>query len=242
MSTRLFHDEEEEESLFQRHRWLLPLILVAAAGGIGFAATQYKGGPSAPVRAPEHMMTISLPPLPPPPPPKIEPPKVEPPKEEKKEEMVPQEEVKPDEKPPEAAKPADEPPPLGTNNTGPGSDNFGLGGYKPGGIGNGSGIGGPGGGGGRSKFGWYAAKVQASVAEAMRHNSRTRTASMSLQVRIWADSDGRISRAQLIGSSGDAGVDSALTNDVLTGLRLDQAPPQDMPMPIVMRLTAKKPN
>jgi protein TonB len=62
---------------------------------------------------------------------------------------------------------------------------------------------------------------------------------MSLQVRVWPDSGGRITRAQLVGSSGNPAVDQAIKNQVLTGLQL-QAPPADMPVPIVLRLTARK--
>jgi outer membrane biosynthesis protein TonB len=92
-----------------------------------------------------------------------------------------------------------------------------------------------------SKFGWYAAKVQSSIRDALGRNSTTRSATLSLQVRVWADSNGRITRAQLIGSSGNASVDQAIRNQILTGLQLPQAPPPDMPMPINLRITARKP-
>ena len=104
----------------------------------------------------------------------------------------------------------------------------------------GKGIGGSGGGG--TKFGWYAGKVQSSVASALRNHRRTRSAKLSIKVRIWADSSGRVTRASLEGTSGDPATDSAITNEILTGLQLPEAPPQDMPMPIVMRISAKRPN
>ncbi|RZJ80508.1 MAG: TonB family protein, partial [Brevundimonas sp.] len=69
----------------------------------------------------------------------------------------------------------------------------------------------------------------------------TRNATMSLQVRVWPDSGGRITRAQLVGSSGNPAVDQAIRGQVLTGLQLPQAPPADMPTPIVLRITARKP-
>jgi len=153
--------------------------------------------------------------------------------------MIAQEEVKPDEAKPEDPKP-DEPPPIGTNNVGSGPpDGFGLGAYKGGG---GNGIGGTGRRVGGSKFGWYASKVQSSISEAMRKNTSTRKASLSLQVSIWADGTGRVTRAKLAGSSGDPAVDEALRNSVLTGLQLSEPPPADMPMPIVLKLSARKPD
>jgi protein TonB len=92
-----------------------------------------------------------------------------------------------------------------------------------------------------SKWGWYAGQVQSTVAEAVRRNPRTRTANLRVQIRIWSSPTGRITRAQLVGSSGDPSVDNAITNEVLNGLQLQQPPPKEMPMPIVLRLTARRP-
>lgn len=150
--------------------------------------------------------------------------------------------VEKDEKPPDP-KPKDEPPPtnLGTNIKGPGgSDGFGLGT-----SGNGGGLGlGTGGNGGRqgSKWGWYAGQVQSKVAEALRQHPGTKAASMSVKVRIWADMTGRVTRAQLDASTGDATLDRTLQDKVLTGLRLAEPPPEGMPMPIILRLSARRSN
>jgi TonB family protein len=92
-----------------------------------------------------------------------------------------------------------------------------------------------------SKFGWYAAKVQSAIREALGRNSSTRSATMSVQVKVWADANGRITRAQLVGTSGNPAVDQSIKGQVLTGLQLPQAPPADMPMPINLRITARKP-
>lgn len=149
--------------------------------------------------------------------------------------MVAQEKVEEEPKPEEPA--PDEPPPISTNLTGNGPGMAGLGAFKPG-QGNGSGR--IGGGGGGSKYGYFASKVQKTIAGAMRSHPRTRSASFSLTARIWADASGRITRATLSGSSGDAAVDAALKGEVLVGLLLDEPPPAGMPMPIVMRLNARK--
>lgn len=139
------------------------------------------------------------------------------------------------EKPQDKPEPA--PPDLGTGLKGDGpADGFGVGS----GNGNGNQIGGTGGGGG--KWGWYASQVQSRISDALKHNPRTRSASMRVQVRVWPDSTGRITRVQLSDSTGDAAVDEALKNEVLTGLQLQEPPPTGMPMPIVLRLTAKRPN
>ena len=149
--------------------------------------------------------------------------------------MIEQEVVQDDEPPPEDAAP--EPPSdvdLGAGS--PGGSGPSIGG---GGGGSGSRIGSRRGSG--SKFGWYAAKVQSSIREALGRNPSTRSATMSLQVRVWADSNGRIIKAQLVGTSGNPAIDQSIRNQVLTGLQLPQPPPADMPMPINLRITARKP-
>ncbi len=185
--------------------------------------------------APDQEITITLPPPPPPPPP---PPKVEPPppveKPPEPEEMVEQE-VVPDDEPPPDDSPIDTPPSdLGSNATGSGPS-IGAG---TGGSGR---IGGTGRKGGGSKWGYYAAKVQTTVKDALGRNGSTQKASFSMQVRIWADSTGRITKAILVGSSGSPAVDQAIKNQVLVGLQLSEPPPAGMPMPITMRISASKP-
>jgi protein TonB len=211
------------------------LLAVVLAGGV---ISMFRSGSQEPKRVAkkDQIITIQLPPpAPPPPPPTVIPP---PPPPDKQEEMVKQEPVKEDEKPPDN-KPPDAPPPLDLGPGVAGGTGPSLGG--PGGGGNGQ-IGGTGRGGSGSRFGWYAAKVQSSIKEALQHNSATRSATMNLTVRIWPDSTGRITRAELIGTTGNAAVDQALRNQILTGLQLPQAPPADMPTPIVMRIEARKPN
>ena len=100
----------------------------------------------------------------------------------------------------------------------------------------------PSAGSGKTKWGWYASQVQARVSEALRGNARTRAASGRVEVRIWADTTGRITRAKLIGTTGDSAIDRAIEGEALTGLRLSEPPPDGMPMPIVMRVTARRPN
>jgi TonB family protein len=174
---------------------------------------------------------ISLPPPPPPPPPpKQEPPKPEEPKFQK--EDAPSEEKPPDKAPePEAA-------PISTSIQG--NDASGLAAGNGGGMG-GNGFGGKGGGGG-SKYGWYAGKVQARVADALRTHKKTRSAIMSVQVRVWADNTGRISKVSLAQSTGNPELDAAIKNEVLANVVLSEPPPQGMPMPIVMKFNARRPN
>lgn len=174
-----------------------------------------------------------LPPPPPPPQPTPPPPEPEQAPPPDAPEFV--EEKAPD-SPSEAA--PDEPEPMGSNIQGDGpADAFGLTGKGGGGK-----IGGRGQGGGQgSKFGWYAGRVQNAVSGALRNHRLTRTASMSITARIWVDSSGRVSRAVIEGSSGNREIDSALEQEILGRISLGDAPPEGMPMPIVMRINAKRP-
>jgi periplasmic protein TonB len=203
-------------------------VVLLLLGGLAFYF--FKGLIPPPHKPEEIMVTLLPPPLPPPPPPPP-PPKIPPPPEQK---MVEQPKV---EKPePKLEAKVDKPPgPPGPKASGPPSDD-GIGGA---GGGSGDGLGG---GGGGSKYGWYAAQVQARIADALRQNSKTRDISLKIKVRIWSDSNGRIVRAELSGSSGDPSVDIALKNEVLVGLQLQEPPPQDMPMPIVMMIREQRPS
>lgn len=213
------------------------VILVIALLVAGIWAVSRGSKTTVKAAAEEQTMTITLPPPPPPvTPPPPPPPQNEPPPPEE-EEMIAQEEVTEEEEAPDD--PSPEPPP--DLDLGPGS----AGGTGPaiGGGGKGTGrIGGTGSRGSRSKFGWYAAKVQSCIRDALARNPSTRTATFSsLNVKIWVDATGRITRVQLIGTSGNAAVDQAIRSRILTGLQLPQGPPADLPMPVNLRISARKP-
>lgn len=231
-SSELIH-EAEDDGFAKRHRVLL---IVAGALMLGLVIYFFpKPGPSAPVKKAERIVSITLPP---PPPPKVAPPppKVQPPEKLEKE-TAPTEAPKA----PKAQPKADNPP--ASLATGIKGDGPGMGLSSSGnGIGGGNSIGAKNGDGGGSKFGWYAGQIQSKVTQAMQRNPKTQKASLArLEVRIWPDGTGRVTRAELASSTGDAGVDSAIRDQVLTGLQLQEPPPQGMKLPIVLRLAARRP-
>ncbi len=226
-------DDDDEDGFLQRFR--VPIIIgLLLLGGAGYAifGKPATAKPKAPPKAPPQQV-VRIQPLPPPPPP---PPKVQPPppkQEEKKLDEAPMEKPEPK---PEAAKPkpVDEPAPLGTGLVGKGPGMSGLGRSGNGGGGNGTG------GGGGDMFAWYASQAVSPITSALRNNSRTRAASMSVVAHIWVDGSGKITRGQLMGSSGDPSVDEAIKNEVLPGVQLSEAPPAGMKMPIKLRLNARR--
>lgn len=206
---------------------------IVVVGGV--LAFTLKGGESKPKpKRAETMVMIA--PLPPPPPPKIEPPKPEPPKEQPKEEMIEQEPVAAEEPPPSEEPAPEAPPDLGSNIVGDGPNTFGLkaggGNGLPGGTG--TRLGGRGG----SRFGNSAFKIQSAIGGELRRNERTRKALFSGKASVWIDRTGRITRAR--GDTDNPVVNAALAND-LVGFQLPEAPPADMPMPVQLRLSGRKP-
>jgi len=142
---------------------------------------------------------------------------------------------KPKDEPVKDAKNEEPPGPLSLDAkaVGPG-DLFNLGG-KPGGN--------PyGGGGGGSRWGWYASLVTSQVQEALRANPRTRNMSARIEIRLWADGFGHVTRVQLTPSTGNAELDAAIRDDVLGRLMLREPPPKDAPMPMVTRVTGQRPS
>lgn len=176
---------------------------------------------------------------PPPPPPPVTPPKVEEP-DTTRVNLKPQDLLPPDE--PRPASPPAGPLALAAEGEGPG-DAFNLVGNPGGrgllsGGGLGDGSGGLGGGGG-NPFGWYYAQVADELGEALRRNKSITSASLRVELRLWTDPSGRVSKVQLLKSTGDADVDQAIQS--MVGLRLRQPPPPGSPMPMVLRVTARRP-
>ncbi len=223
MRTHLEDDEPEEpqQSFFRRYRIAIIVTGVVLAGIVVVAKLAMSSGGTS---KRETLTLVSL--APPPPPPVVPKPPPPPPEEQKIDQPMIKEEQ------PEEAPPQNEP--LSTGIKGNGANSFGL--SNKGGSGM---IGGEHGKG--TKWAWYASQVQSNVQQALQRNRRTRSANMSVSVRVWPDANGRINRAQLAGTTGDPSLDAAIRDEVLTGLQLAQPPPADMPKPITLRLAARRP-
>jgi TonB family protein len=217
-------DDEEKATGFKK--WRTPLIVTLLGATVIFYAvkTLSQADGSNAKKDAIAVVQIALPPAPPPPPP---PPP--PPDQLKEEKMVEQEEEKEAEPEPEPA----------TTTAIKGNAGGGI--QIAAGRGNSFFTKRPEAG-NKTKWGWYASQVQASISDALRRHPRTRKASMMIEVRIWADATGRITRAKLDRSTGDAALDAVIRDEALVGLQLQQPPPEGMPMPIVMRMSARRPN
>jgi periplasmic protein TonB len=235
-------EDEEELGFYRRYRypiWLGVGVLLIAPITLALKTLTTK-------QPPHQVASINfvklLPPVSTPTPPPPQPQSTPRPQEqmiEQKQMVEPETKpIHPDDKPREDNKRQAPPGPLGVNAKGEGqADAFGLVG-RPGG----NGLLNGGGGGGGTRFGWYAAQVQSRIEDALHQNTKTRTASISgVPIRIWVDNTARITRAKIVGSTGDPSLDSAITNEILSGLQLKEPPPSDMPMPIMIRVAAHRP-
>jgi len=98
------------------------------------------------------------------------------------------------------------------------------------GLGEGDGVG--------SRYAWYYAKLAAQIEDVYRKDKRLSTASTRVEIRVWADRSGRISRVELVKSTGDSELDRVIQSVV--GLKLRDPPPSDIPMPMLARITARR--
>lgn len=214
---------------WQKYRYFI-IGLPVVAGVVALAMGMSSKTSSKP--APKKQESMIVPVTPMPPPPKVEPPPPQQEPEPEKTEEIKQEEIveEPEEAPPEDAPPT---------TTGPvGNDAFGL---KKGNGGSGARaatgprrIGG--------KWDRYALSLQNSIAGGLRRHSLMKKAAVTVGVKIWVDSSGLVTRAAISSSSGDSALDTALRSEILPGMQLAEPPPADMPMPINLQVTARRPN
>ncbi len=223
-------------SLFARHGIKLCVAACVVAGVVFFMVPGKKSsGPERPP-APRVVNIIVPPPPPPPPPPKPRELKPEPAREDQQ--MIMQETIAEAEQAPSNA-PAPSDAPLGTGVVGNGpADGFGLGtGPGGGGLFGGGGARSSGSG---SRWGWYAGQVQSGIQSALSAHPRTRALSLDTRVRLWLDATGRVERVELSGPGIPPDVVVAV-REALVGLQMRQTTPGDMPMPIVLRISARRP-
>jgi len=170
-------------------------------------------------------ITLVKPPPPPPPPPEEKPPEPE----IKEEVKIDQPQPTPD---PQQAEEA--PAPL---NVGDGAE---------GGIDVGGSRGTPtlaGSGGGGNPWGRYDAllneAVSAAFQQALARDKALKGKNYKVMVKVWIDSGGKIERATLLDSTGDAHADEVLKEALNSMRALREVPPADMPQPVKVRVTSR---
>jgi protein TonB len=160
---------------------------------------------------------------PPPPPPEVEPPPPE----------VEQVDVPEPETPDDA--PADLPPAselLGLDAEGvAGADGFGLVGNKGGRDLLASGSGG--------RFAWYSGVLKEDLLAFLSDYKELRARRYDVQLKLWLADDGSVNRVDLQTSTGDEELDRELRMRLASLDRVTEAPPDDLPQPIRLRIVSR---
>jgi hypothetical protein len=81
--------------------------------------------------------------------------------------------------------------------------------------------------------------MQPEIEAVLRRSKKLAASQTVAELRIWWDASGRITRVQPVGSS--AAPEVADEFRALVGLQLRQAPPSDIPNPVIMRIRAHRP-
>jgi protein TonB len=213
------------------HSWLPRAIGVAVLLGIVAMIWHLAGSKVGVRREAPRIATIT--PLPPPPPP----PKEKPPEPKKIEEEVKQTVDKPEPmKPIEAPKTSNDVAKQVTINSDAqaGTDSFNIG------AGSGGGMVGSGGGTGTGT-GSYDQYLGYAIQQAVQRDDRVNHLVFDIRVDIWMDGDGRLSKAQLVGSTGDEKTDEALTEALRAMPRIDTPPPATAHFPLRVAIRGRRP-
>jgi TonB family protein len=208
-------------------------VLGAAAVLLLAALVWHFAGSSVGVRR-EAPRVATITPLPPPPPP----PKEKPPEPKKVEE-----EMKPVEKPQDIPqKPVDAPKPSNdvaknvtiNGEAQAGSDAFNIG------AGDGGGMMGSGGGTGTGT-GSYDQYLGYAIQQAVQRDDRVNRLVFDVRADVWLDAEGRLTRAELVSSSGNEKTDAALLDALRAMPRIDVAPPSSLRFPLRVAIRGRRP-
>ena len=84
----------------------------------------------------------------------------------------------------------------------------------------------------------YAGVVQNAVTRQLCQRQGRQFGRYRAALQLWIDSRGRVTTMRLLQSTGDTAIDATVT-DALQRLRLDTAPPADLPQPVTLLLTPR---
>ncbi|MEQ5842792.1 TonB family protein [Paraburkholderia acidicola] len=215
-------------------RFIKPVVIALIVIGLGALVWHFASDTAGVKRAeaPQVTTVIPLPPPPPPPPPKQKPPE----KIDDVKTPVDKPTVAP--KPSEAPKPSDNQPKQMTMNTSAqaGTDNFGIA------AGDGSGM--AGGGGGRFGNAGYGQYMNYELQRALEQDKNVQEVGgtrYAVNLNLWMEPSGRITRVTIAQSTGDAKIDAVVVAAVEAIGQVDEPPPPGATYPVLAKLWARKP-
>jgi protein TonB len=92
---------------------------------------------------------------------------------------------------------------------------------------------------GGSRFQGYLGNLQIELNRALQKMDKLRLTDYRIVVRVWLSADGMVSRAELVGSTGNADIDERIQTALSQLPPLRERPPEGLPQPIRVRLTSR---
>lgn len=209
-------------------RFVIALVVIAVLAGIAYGIKKmFSGGTTQKKQITTVKLLPDTPPPPPPPPPK------EPPKETPKEQ--PKETPKEPEPKPVEAPPAENLKMEGAAGDGPSPFQAGTvnNEYKGGAVAT---IGSDGG----VKFRWYAGLVKSQIERAIERDKKLTQGQYKIVVSVWLKPNGQFERLSVEQSDSTPEIEQGIREALNDLPAMQESPPENMPMPIRMRITAKK--
>lgn len=85
----------------------------------------------------------------------------------------------------------------------------------------------------------YASRLQRHLQEELNRNRKLRESDYRVTLRVWLRKDGSVEKAELAQSTGNPTLDQLLRETLLQVSAMREAPPDNMPQPIRIRVTAR---
>lgn len=200
------------------------LLLAGLLGLVGWGVASLLAGKADKPRKPPAVTLLPDKPPPPPPPPKEEK-RPEPPKDDKRE-------VKMDQPKAQVPQPAQNEPLKMEGAAGNGESPFGAGTVGRDYVGGSIGAGG-------LQQGVYAGRLQRHLQDQLSRNRRLKESDYRVTLKVWLRRDGSIERAELVQSTGNTTLDGLLQEALEQAAAMREPPPDNMPQPIRIRVTAR---
>jgi TonB family protein len=93
--------------------------------------------------------------------------------------------------------------------------------------------------GGGNRFAWYGDLLLQEVKQLLAKNPKLRVGEYRVVVSVWITPEGRVSRTELAGSSGNGDIDALLRASLAELPPLRERPPEGLPWPIRLRVTSR---
>jgi periplasmic protein TonB len=93
---------------------------------------------------------------------------------------------------------------------------------------------------GGAKFNWYAGLLKNQIQDALEKDSRLKESQYKLIVNVWLKANGDIEKLEWSSSDAEPAIQQSVKVALDSMPAMREAPPEGMPQPIKLRITARK--